>query len=516
MRTWKIVGLAALLASSAASAAGISVEEITVSQLQKAITDKRASCREIVEAHLQRIASFDEKGPALNAILTLNPRALARADELDAAFATSGLTGPLHCVPIVLKDNYNTADLPTTDGSASLAGMQPTKDAFVVAKLRQGGAVVLAKTNMHEFAVSGTTASSLGGQTLNPYDLTRTPGGSSGGTGAGLAASFAVLGTGSDTVNSIRSPASANNIVGFRPTRGLISRAGIAPVSETQDAIGPLARTVEDVARMLDVMQGIDPEDPATSQSQGKSGSNYLQPLSPDGLNGARIGVLRSMFGTKPEHEEVNRVMGVALDVMRKAGATVIEIDAPDLDAAKVGSSTDVQKYEFKPLLNAYLASIPNAPAKSLADIIASGKIHKASVESFLKGSEAVENGMQEPDYKARLQRIADTRKAVDRVFDENRLDALVYPLQRRLVVPVTELNQADRNGILASVTGLPALDIPVGFSAPSADAPVGVPIGMDLLGRAWSEAALLRIGYAFEQAAHVRKPPPSTPALSH
>jgi Asp-tRNA(Asn)/Glu-tRNA(Gln) amidotransferase A subunit family amidase len=343
MRTWKIVGLAALLASSAASAAGISVEEITVSQLQKAITDKRASCREIVEAHLERIASFDKKGPALNAILTLNPRALARADELDAAFATSGLTGPLHCVPVVLKDNYNTADLPTTDGSASLAGMQPTKDAFVVAKLRQAGAVVLAK-----------------------------------------------------------------------------------------------------------------------------------------------------------------------------AGATVIEIDAPDLDAAKVGSSTDVQKYEFKPLLNAYLASIPNAPAKSLADIIASGKIHKASVESFLKGSEAVENGMQEPDYKARLQRIADTRKAVDRVFDENRLDALVYPLQRRLVVPVTELNQADRNGILASVTGLPALDIPVGFSAPTADAPVGVPIGMDLLGRAWSEAALLRIGYAFEQAAHVRKPPPSTPALSH
>lgn len=516
MKVLGIAGLATVFACSAALAAGISVEEITVAELQKALTEKRASCREIIDAHLQRIAAFDKKGPSLNAILTPNPGALARADELDKAIGNSGVAGPLHCVPIVLKDNYNTADLPTTDGSASLAGMQPTKDAFVVAKLRQAGAIVLAKTNMHEFAVSGTTVSSLGGQTLNPYDLTRTPGGSSGGTGVALAASFAVLGTGSDTVNSIRSPASANNIVGFRPTRGLISRAGIAPVSETQDAIGPLARTVEDVARMLEVMQGADPDDPATQQSQGKSGSNYLAGLSPEGLKGTRIGVLRSMFGTKPEHEEVNKTMAAALDVIRNAGATIVEIDAPDLDAAKVGSSTDVQKYEFKPLMNAYLASIPNAPAKTLADIIASGKIHKASVESFLKGSQAVENGLQDPDYKARLQRIAEIRSAVDHVLDENRLDALVYPLQRRLVVPVTELNQADRNGILASVTGLPALNVPVGFSTPTKDAPIGVPIGMDMLGRAWSEGALLRIGYAFEKAAQVRRPPPSAPAASH
>lgn len=501
-----------LIVASGAWAKGIAVEELTVADLGRALTEKRATCREIIESHLERINAYDKQGPKLNAILTLNPRALARADELDAGL---GPVGPLHCVPIVLKDNYDTADLPTTDGSAALAGMQPVKDAFVVAKLRAAGAVVLAKTNMHEFAVSGTTVSSLGGQTLDPYDLTRTPGGSSGGTGVSLAASFAVLGTGSDTVNSIRSPASANAIVGFRPTRGLLSRAGIAPVSETQDAIGPLARTVEDAARMLELMQGEDPADPATAASRGHAGS-YRSNLSPDGLKGARIGILRVLFGSKPEHEEVNRVMEDAIGVLQRAGAATVELNAPELDAGKVGSDNDVQKYEFKALMGQYLSSIPNAPAKSVDDIIASGKFHKPSTESFLKSATAAENSTGNPDYKVRLERNARTREAVLRLMDDERLDAIVYPLQKRLVVPLTELNQADRNGILASVTGLPALDVPAGFSSPTQDAPLGVPVGMDLLGRAWSEAMLLRFGYAFEKAAAVRKPPLSTPALPH
>jgi len=261
-------------------------------------------------------------------------------------------------------------------------------------------------------------------------------------------------------------------------------------------------------------MQGADPADPATVGSETRRGSNYVGQLSSDGLKGRRLGVLRSMFGTKPEHAEVNAVMARALDTMRAAGAEIIEIEAPDLDAGKVGADTDVQKYEFKPLMAQYLASIPNAPAKSVSEILASGKIHKPTTESFLKGAEAAENSMADPDYKARLQRIAETRRAVDRVLEDNRLDALVYPLQRRLVVPLTELNQADRNGILASVTGLPALNIPAGFSTPTADAPVGVPVGMDLLGPAWSEPVLLTMGYAFEKAANVRKPPPSTPPL--
>ena len=206
--------------------------------------------------------------------------------------------------------------------------------------------------------------------------------------------------------------------------------------------------------------------------------------------------------------------MAHAIEVMRQAGATIVEIDAPELDAAKVSGLTDVQKYEFKRLMGGYLTSIPEAPAKSVSDILASGKFHKASTESFLKSADAIENGTNDSDYKARLAAIAETRKAADRVLDDNRLDALVYPLQRRLVVPVTELNQADRNGILASVTGLPALDVPAGFSSPTVDAPLGVPVGMDILGRAWSEPVLLKIGYAFEQVARVRKPTLSAPPL--
>jgi Asp-tRNA(Asn)/Glu-tRNA(Gln) amidotransferase A subunit family amidase len=506
-----------LLVSAAISpsfASSPQVEELTVAKLQKALAGGQVSCREIVQAHLARIAAYDDEGPRLNAILTLSPTSLARADELDAAFAKSGPVGPLHCVPVILKDNFNTKDLPTTLGSAALEGMQPTKDAFVVDKLRQAGAVIIGKANLHEFAASGTTASSLGGQTLNPYDLTRTPGGSSGGTGAAVAASFVVLGTGSDTVNSIRSPASAAALVGFRPTRGLLSRAGIAPVSETQDAIGPIGRTVEDVARMLEVMQGDDPQDPATAASRGKAGSNYLSSLDEKGLAGARIGVLRQMFGTQPEHQEVNAAMASAIETMRKAGAQIIEIDEPGLDAVKLGKENDVQKYEFKTLMNAYLASIPDAPEKTVSQVIASGKYHRATLDKFLKEADAVENGMQDPEYQRRLERNARTRQAVETVMDAERLDAIVYPLQKRLVVPIKELNQADRNGHLASVTGLPALDIPAGFSSPTETAPIGVPIGMDFLGRAWSEATLLRIAYAFEQTAKIRKPPLSTPAL--
>jgi Asp-tRNA(Asn)/Glu-tRNA(Gln) amidotransferase A subunit family amidase len=415
----------------------------------------------------------------------------------------------------LLKDNYNTADLPTTGGSASLAGMQPPSDAFVVARLRKAGAIILGKTNMHEFALSGTTVSSLGGQTLDPYDLTRTPGGSSGGTGAAVAANFAIAGTGSDTVNSIRSPASANALVGIRPTKGLVSRGGIMPVSETQDAIGPISRTVADAARLLEVMAGFDPNDPATAWSVGNTPTGYLQFLKADGLRGGRIGVLKPMFGSGPEHQEVNTVMAAAIAAMKGAGADVVEIDAPALDASRLGVDNDVQKYEFKALINAYLSTIPNAPAKSLTEIIASGKFHKPSLEKFLVSAEGFANGTDEPDYKERLLRNQRTRQALISVFAEHRLDAVIYPLQRRLVVPLSELNQADRNGILASVTGFPAITVPAGFSAPTATAPVGVPVGMDMLGKPWSEGRLIELAYGFEQTAQARKPPKSTPALA-
>jgi amidase len=510
----RMIGVTALLMTSGVSAQNFAIEEATIVGVRQALQAGAVTCRQIVQAYLDRIAAYDHQGPALNSILALNQKALTEADRLDAERAR-GAMGPLHCAPLLLKDNYNTADLPTTGGSASLAGMQPPSDAFVVARLRKAGAIILGKTNMHEFALSGTTVSSLGGQTLDPYDLTRTPGGSSGGTGAAVAANFAIAGTGSDTVNSIRSPASANALVGIRPTKGLVSRGGIMPVSETQDAIGPISRTVADAARLLEVMAGFDPNDPATAWSVGNTPTGYLQFLKADGLRGGRIGVLKPMFGSGPEHQEVNTVMAAAIAAMKGAGADVVEIDAPALDASRLGVDNDVQKYEFKALMNAYLSTIPNAPAKSLTEIIASGKFHKPSLEKFLVSAEGFANGTDEPDYKERLLRNQRTRQALISVFAEHRLDAVIYPLQRRLVVPLSELNQADRNGILASVTGFPAITVPAGFSAPTATAPVGVPVGMDMLGKPWSEGRLIELAYGFEQTAQARKPPKSTPALA-
>lgn len=512
--TTAMLALAMVAATPALAAGTFRVEEATIADIHKAIRDKSLTCHRLVQNYLDRIAAYDHKGPALDAILALNPNALAEADRLDAAYAKSGPIGPLHCIPIVLKDNYNTADLPTTGGSASLAGAQPKADAFVVAKLRKAGAIILGKSNMHEFALSGTTVSSLGGQTLNPYALTRTPGGSSGGTGVAVAANMCVAGTGSDTVNSIRSPASANALVGIRPTKGLLSRAGIMPVSETQDAVGPIARTVADAARLLEVMAGYDKDDPSTAWSMGNAPQSYMSFVRPGGLRGIRIGVLKVMFGNAPEHQVVNAVMANALAAMKKAGAELIDVDAPALDAAKLNANNDVQKYEFKALMNTYLASIPNAPAKTLSAIIASEKFHKPSLEKFLASAEGYESGMEDPDYKERLIRNQRSRQELISVMAEHRLDALVYPLQKRLVVPLTELNQADRNGILASVTGFPVITVPAGFSAPSAEAPLGVPIGMDILGRPWSEGRLIQIAYGFEQATHYRKPPGSAPPL--
>jgi amidase len=509
-----MIGETAVLIASEAAAQDFVIEEMTVAGIQQALQTNARTGRQIVQAYLDRIAAYDHKGPAFNSILTLNPKAFAEADRLDAERATGAPVGPLHCVPLVLKDNYNTADLPTTGGSASLAGMQPPADAFVVAKLRKAGAIILGKSNMHEFALSGTSVSSLGRQTLNPYDLTRTPGGSSGGTGTAVAANLALAGTGSDTVNSIRSPASANALVGIRPTKGLLSRAGIMPVSETQDAIGPITRTVADAARLLEAMAGYDQNDPSTAWSFGNTPTSYVQFLKPDSLRGARIGLLKTLLGSGPEHQEVNSVIATAMVTLKSAGAELIEIDAPALDASKLNADNDIQKYEFKTLLNAYLAAIPNAPAKSLAEIIASGKFHKPSLEKFLSSAESFANGLDEPDYKERLLRNQRTRQLLISVFAEHKLDALVYPLQKRLAVPLTELNQADRNGILASVTGFPAITVPAGFSPPTATAPLGVPVGMDILGKPWSEGRLIELAYSFEQEVHIRKPPSSAPPL--
>jgi amidase len=346
------------------------------------------------------------------------------------------------------------------------------------------------------------------GQTLNPYDLTRTPGGSSGGTGAGLAANFAVVGIGTDTVNSIRSPASANNIVGIRPTLGLVSRAGIIPYSFTQDAAGPLARTVTDAAKMLNVLVGYDPQDPATAWSAGNIEKDYTKFLTAAGVKGKRIGVLRSFFGNAPINEEVNTVANHAVEDLRRLGATVIELNTPDLDSGKISSEISVHLYEFKPAINNYLVS-GNAPVKSLEEIISSGKFHP-NIGDSIKKAQSLE---MDDGYRLRLQKRSELQQRVMKIMADDRLDAIVFPHQQRLVVPVGE-TQVERNGSLGSVTGFPSIVVPGGFSSPTSTATLGIPVGIEFLGRPWPENVLIEIGYSYEQATKHRRPPPTTPPL--
>ena len=485
------------------------LDEATIDEVHAAYRYGATSATRLVQAYLERIQAYDQVGPKLNVVIFVNPKALEEAAALDTHLRTTGkFVGPLHGIPVLLKDNVNTNDLPTTGGSLSLAGYTPATDAAIVQKLRSAGAIILAKVNLHEFAIWGETVSSIRGQTLNPYDPTRTPGGSSGGTGAGLAANFAIAGIGTDTVNSIRSPASANCIVGIRPTLGLVSRAGVIPYSFTQDAAGPLARTVADAAKVLNVLVGYDPNDPATAWGVGNTEKDYTKFLNADGVKGKRIGVLRSFFGNDPIHQEVNAVAYKAIDDLRRFGATVIELNAPDLDSGKISSDVSVHLYEFKPAINTYLAG-GNAPVKSLEEIISSGKFHP-NIGDNIKKAQSLE---MDDGYRVRLQKRSDLQQRIMKIMADDRLDAIVFPHQKRLVVPVGE-TQVDRNGSLGSVTGFPSIVVPGGFSSPTPTAQLGVPVGIEFLGRPWAENVLIEIGYGYEQATKHRRPPAATPPL--
>jgi amidase len=487
----------------------ILLDEASVQTIHRALDAKQATCVQVVQHYLDRIDAYDDRGPAINAIISINTRAVEAAAEADRLDRSTRARRPLHCIPVVLKDNFHTADMPTTGGSVTFKNLQTPDDGFVVRKLRDAGAIIIAKANLHELARAGTTVSSLGGQTKNPYDLTRTPGGSSGGTGAAIAANFGVLGTGSDTGQSVRSPSSANGIVGLRPTRGLISRAGIMPFSTTQDEAGPMTRTVEDVARMLDVMAGYDPNDPITAFNAGRIPATYTAELKADGLKGARIGLLTDFMGGDPIHQDVNRAVDSAASRMTAMGATIVRLSIPGLDDLTRGLS--VMSFEFKAAFDRYLSGLGDAaPVKSLAELVARGEVHE-SMKRGLEGDLKVVDGLESPDYFRMLQRRNVLRQAVMTAIAANRLDAILYPHQKRLVVPIGE-DQAERNGVLSNSTGFPALTFPGGFSPPTASAPIGVPIGLELLGPEWSEPVLLKLAYAYEQATRHRQPPRSTP----
>jgi amidase len=506
--------VAAVMSLSAAPADAQSpfrFQEATIAGIHAAIASGQLTCVQLVKLYLDRIAAYDRQGPSLNAIITVNPRALEIAAEMDRSYrANPASAGPLHCIPIILKDNFNTFDMPTSGGNVSMKTSTPPADAFTVARMRKAGALILAKANMQEFARGGMSISSLGGQVHNPYDLGRTPGGSSGGTGAAIAANFAVLGTGSDTGQSIRSPASANNLVGIRATRGLVSRAGVIPNSLTQDEIGPLARTVTDAARLLDVMAGYDPADPITAFGIGRRPESFTQSLRTDALKGARIGVMANLFGTAERHAEVNRVMEGVIERMAGLGATIVRFDLPEYDTLAPIVSTS--QFEARTVTERYFAALgPNAPIKSFAELVAA---KTSAVQQTLEAEIAVVDGMNGQAYKDRTLNRDKLRLAVAKKMADLDLQAILYPLQKILVAPITAEDQLERNGTLSNGTGFPAVTFPGGFSAPTSSAPLGVPVGAELLGLDYSEARLLAYAYAFEQASGLRKLPKSTPPL--
>jgi amidase len=487
------------------------LDEASVRSIHEALDARKVTCVQVVRHYLDRIDAYDDRGPALNAVITVNAKALDTAAQIDRLDRATRAQRPLHCIPVVLKDNFHTADMPTTGGSVTFKNLQTPDDGFVVKRLRDAGAIIIAKANLHELARAGTTVSSLGGQTRNPYDLTRTPGGSSGGTGAAIAANFGVLGTGSDTGQSIRSPSSANGLVGLRGTRGLVSRGGVMPFSTTQDEAGPITRSVEDAARMLDVIAGFDPADPITAFSAGHIPGRYTASLDPAGLKGARIGLLTDFMGRDQVHRDVNAVVDAAVAKMTALGATVVRVSIPSLDELTRG--LNLMNLEFKAAFDHYLAGLgPAAPVKTLAEFVARAEAHE-SMRAGLAADLAVTTGPGSPEHQRMFARRDALRHAVMTVIAANKLDAILYPHQKRLVVPIGE-DQAERNGVLSNSTGFPTLTFPGGFSPATATAPIGVPIGLELLGPEWSEPVLFKLAFAYEQAAKVRKPPPTTPPL--
>lgn len=474
-----------------------SLENATIKSIHDAFTKNELTCKQLVEMYIDRIKENDKIGPKINSIIMINEDALNRAEQLDEEFKKSGLTGSLHGIPVLLKDNIDVTNLPTTAGSISLEGIKAERDAFITKKLKEAGAIVIAKTNLHEFAIWGETRSSILGQTLNPYDLTRTPGGSSGGTGAAIAMNFGLIGIGTDTVNSIRSPASACNLVGFRPTIGLISRSGIVPYSLTQDTAGPIMRTVEDSAKVLDVISGYDENDSLTSWSIGNIPKTYTKYLNKEGLRNKRIGVLKSFFGEKESHKEVNNIIYENLRKMKDKGAILIDIDE-NIDADKLIEDISVHLYELKEDLNEYLRGLGSKiDINSLKKIIGSGKYDKG-IEKNIEVAQTLDKRM--PEYNKRLFERRKLQNLVMEIMARYKLDAIVYPHQKRPVVKVGE-SQVERNGVLSAVTGFPSCVLPAGFTNPTKTARMGIPVGIEFLSRRWNEKVLFEIVYGLEQS---------------
>ena len=496
------------------------LDEATVSELQASMASGERSARSITELYLGRIEALDGQGPELRSIIEANPDALQIADELDAERAAGNVRGPLHGIPVAIKDNLDTHDgMTTTAGSLALEGSIPPQDSFLAAKLREAGAIILAKANMSEWAyfrgyraTSGWSA--RGGQCRNPYALNRNPCGSSSGSGVAVSANLVPLTIGTETGGSIMCPSSINGVVGIKPTVGLWSRSGVIPISHSQDSAGPMARTVRDAALLLGPLTGVDPRDEATNASAGNSHTDYTRFLDPDGLRGARIGVARSFPFQEPW---VYDLFEDALAAMRDAGAILVDPTNLDASAWNDPLSLVLLEYEFKHDLNAYLAALgPDAPVKSLEEVIAFNEAN-ADLEMPYFGQERLYDSqargpLTDPEYleaKRTVQR-ATREDGIDRLIREHDLDAIVAPT--RDIAWVTDHIAGDRldggsSAGPAAIAGYPDVSVPMGFIS-------GLPVGISFFGGAWTEPTLLRIAYAFEQATNHRQAPTFAPTL--
>ena len=452
--------------------------------------------------------------PRVNAIVTLNPDARKQADELDRRFAHGGLTGPLHCVPMIVKDNFETAGLQTTNGALVFEGYIPAKDAFEVRRVKEAGAIVLAKSSMAEWAFSPyeTVNSILPGYTKNPYALDRSTAGSSGGTAAAIAANLGLVGLGSDTGNSIRGPSSHQSLVGIRSTMGLTSRAGVMPLNLLADIAGPIARTVEDAAKVFQAIVGEDPDDPVTAAAHNRAAENYPAALDRNGLRGATIGVLLQSFERDTQDAEVIHMFDAAVEYMRRACATVIDsadIDGLDAIQRPAGAGPCMG---FKYDMNQWLAARGDrVPVKTLTEIVKSGKFHPSAQRRLEQAESGPANGPDSAACKADAIYRQQVRDAVVKTMDRLKLDAFVYPTWSNPPRLIGDLNTpaGDNSQFYSPTTGFPAINVPIGFTRGGT-----LPAGMTIYGRAWSEAKLLRLAYGYEQTTHHRRPPVSTPPL--
>jgi amidase len=493
--------------------ADFELDEMTVGDLQKGMASGKHTAHSITQKYLDRINEIDKQGPAINAVIELNPDALAIANELDNERKAGKVRGPLHGVPVLIKDNIDTHDrMTTTAGSLALGGSIPPQDSFVAKKLRDAGAVILGKTNLSEWANFRSSHSSSGwsgrgGQTKNPYVLDRNPCGSSSGTGAAVAANLATIGVGTETDGSVVCPSNANSLVGIKPTLGLISRAGIVPIAHSQDTAGSMCRTVTDAVILLSTLAGVDPRDEATKAGAGKSLADYTKALDPNGLKGARIGVHRKGFGF---NDAVDKLMNDSIDIIKRRGATVI--DPADIPTAGKFDDSELQVllYEFKADLNEYLRSLgARAPVKSLKEIIDFNEQYRDREMPWFGQDIMIKAQAKGPltekayhDALARNHQLS-RKEGIDFIMDKNKLDALIAPTGGPAWVTDSVNGDHFTSGYstTSAVAGYPHVTVPAGYV-------FGLPVGLSFFGRAWSEATLIKFAYAFEQATKARRAP--------